>query len=153
MQCCLVIESHVEANDYYFLKRIIRHRKDSSTPPPRSCCLLHPYSFCFMNWAFSLIYICVFDAGFMFFIFQKQSNCNDYKPNFSTKTLNEYLSLFFFFFQNNYTNWWPGEPSNFKGVEDCTVMIQKKNDEWNDTPCSPQIAHFEYCSYVCKKNR
>ena len=50
-------------------------------------------------------------------------------------------------FQNDYEYWLPGQPDpdQSKKAEDCTSMVKKKQDKWNDASCDSQYA------YVCKK--
>jgi hypothetical protein len=44
-----------------------------------------------------------------------------------------------------YTNWAPGQPDDYLGIEDCTVK-QRPQGNWNDVPCSDLNA------YVCERS-
>ncbi|XP_052085772.1 perlucin-like protein [Mytilus californianus] len=45
----------------------------------------------------------------------------------------------------DYSNWFPGEPNNSNGQEDCLLTGGVYNTFWNDSPCSNQI------KYICEK--
>ena len=41
---------------------------------------------------------------------------------------------------NRYTNWHRGEPNNWGGNEDCTVVHSGGNAQWNDLNCNNKRA-------------
>ena len=53
----------------------------------------------------------------------------------------------------SYTNWYPGEPNNIDGTENCVELMSVSlwnadvgaAGRWNDVPCS-----FSYRYYVCE---
>ncbi|CAG2209280.1 unnamed protein product [Mytilus edulis] len=45
----------------------------------------------------------------------------------------------------DYSNWFPGEPNNSNGQEDCLLTGGVYKTFWNDSPCSNQI------KYICEK--
>ncbi|XP_030751176.1 perlucin-like [Sitophilus oryzae] len=46
-----------------------------------------------------------------------------------------------------YDKYWPGEPTNYNGTEDCLDIFKNDNGNfgWNDVPCN---LHFKY---ICQK--
>ena len=45
----------------------------------------------------------------------------------------------------SFTGWGSGQPSNFRGVEDCTHFSSSYNYNWNDRPCNDEIGS------ICEK--
>lgn len=51
-----------------------------------------------------------------------------------------------------FTNWNPGEPNNWKTLEDCVHLLPiiwkegKTNHQWNDAPC--RDLHYPLCQLV-----
>ncbi|XP_077984195.1 perlucin-like [Glandiceps talaboti] len=46
-----------------------------------------------------------------------------------------------------YSNWIPGQPSNYQGREDCGHLWKGTYDgKWNDAPCSSKMG------FICEKN-
>lgn len=48
--------------------------------------------------------------------------------------------------ENTYSNWYPGEPNNQGGNEDCMHMMTK--GQWNDLPCDQTYYHMRF---VCQR--
>ncbi|XP_037336073.1 C-type isolectin Sp-CL4-like [Pungitius pungitius] len=46
----------------------------------------------------------------------------------------------------DYSQWFPGQPDNFSGQEDCVEVNHKKWGLWNDDDCSDEI------NFMCAKN-
>ncbi|XP_060562828.1 lactose-binding lectin l-2-like [Ruditapes philippinarum] len=44
-----------------------------------------------------------------------------------------------------YQNWYPGEPNNNKGEENCVNIAPDTGGQWNDIPC------FSQRKYICEK--
>ena len=44
-----------------------------------------------------------------------------------------------------FTNWIPGQPSNWKGKEDCAHLWKQYGFRWNDAPCSSKM------SFICER--
>ncbi|XP_052763180.1 perlucin-like [Mya arenaria] len=42
-----------------------------------------------------------------------------------------------------FTDWFPGEPNNANGVEDCAMFDHNHNFKWNDVACNQQ--YFSIC--------
>ena len=45
---------------------------------------------------------------------------------------------------SGFNNWWPGQPDNSRGVQDCLLMYKNRNYTWDDSHCDGQA------SFVCQ---